>query len=181
MPRTCIACSHPHRDDIDRLLLEGVPLRNIAKRFSLSAAGLFRHNKHLSTMLTNSHRGAEVLRADGLLEHLNHLTAEAARLKQKAEKAKDYRTALAGVREMSRLLELVMRLAVEKEERESSNSEFDDRPLDTLTDAQILRLLASEYDMTESEFLRLARVENTSKVTSIESDQRWGNLQLTAK
>jgi hypothetical protein len=127
-------------------------LRNIAKRFSLSAAGLFRHNKHLSTMLTNSHRGAEVLRADGLLEHLNHLTAEAARLKEKAEKAKDYRTALAGVREESRLLELGMRRAIEMEERGSSNSEFDDRPLDTLTDVQILRLLACEQGLTRSSF-----------------------------
>jgi hypothetical protein len=45
------------------------------------------------------------------MEHLNHLTAEAARLKQNAEQAKDYRTALAGVREMSRLLELVMRIS----------------------------------------------------------------------
>src|ERR1019366_5106550 len=101
MPRTCTACTHPHRDDIDRLLLEGVALRNISKRFSLSAAGLFRHNKHVSTTLANSHKEAEVLRADGLLEHLHHLTAETARLTEKAEKAKDYRTALAGVRERS--------------------------------------------------------------------------------
>src|ERR1019366_5646505 len=165
MPRTCTVCSHPHRDDIDRLLLEGVPLRNIAKRFSLSAAGLFRHNKHLSTMLTNSHRGAEVLRADGLLEHLNHLTAEAARLKQKAEKAKDYRTALAGVREEGRLLELGMRRAVEMEERGSSNSELDDRPVETLTDVQILRLLARERDMTEAKFLTIARGQNPSQST----------------
>jgi hypothetical protein len=160
MPRTCTACSHPHRDDIDRLLLEGTPLRNIAKRFSLSAAGLFRHNKHISTILASSHKEVEILRADGLLEHLNHLTAEAARLKQKAEKAKDYRTALAGVREMSRLLELVMRLAVEKEERRSINAELDHRPLDTLTDAQLLRLLAREYDMTEAKFLSIARGES---------------------
>lgn len=89
MPRTCTACSHPHRDDIDRLLLEGTPLRNIAKRFSLSAAGLFRHNQHLSTTLANSHKEAELLRADGLLEHLKHLTADATRLKEKAEKAKE--------------------------------------------------------------------------------------------
>jgi hypothetical protein len=162
MPRTCTACSNPHRDDIDRLLLEGTPLRNIAKRFSLSATGLFRHNKHLSTTLANSHKEAEILRADGLLEHLNHLTAEAARLKQKAEKAKDYRTALAGVREMSRLVELVMAVAAEMESRVSVNSELDDRPLDTLTDVQLLRLLAREQGMTEAEFLRIARGENTS-------------------
>src|ERR1019366_6574715 len=128
MPRTCTACSHPHRDDIDRFLLEGVALRNIAKRFSLSAAGLFRHNKHLSTILASSRKEVEILRADGLLEHLNHLTAEAARLKQKAEKAKDYRTALAGVREMSRLLELGMRVAIEGQERAFPNQDFHSRP-----------------------------------------------------
>jgi hypothetical protein len=42
MPRTCTACTHPHRDEIDRLLLDGAALRNIAKRYSLSAASLFR-------------------------------------------------------------------------------------------------------------------------------------------
>ena len=92
MPRTCTACTHPHREEIDRLLLEGAPLRNIAKQFSLSSASLFRHNKHISKVLSNARQEAEILRADGLMEHLNHLTAEAARLKQKAEQAKDYRT-----------------------------------------------------------------------------------------
>src|SRR5258708_36536298 len=102
MPRTCTVCPHPHRDEIDRRLLEGAPLRNIAKQFSLSSASLFRHNKHISKTLSNSRQEAEILRADGLMEHLSHLTAEASRLKQKAERSKDYRTTLAGVREMSR-------------------------------------------------------------------------------
>ena len=161
MPRTCTACTHPHRDDIDRLLLEGVALRNIAKPFSLSAASLFRHNKHVSTTLASSHKEAEILRADGLLEHLNHLTAEAARLTEKAEKAKDYRTALAGVREKSRLLELGMRVAIEGRERAFANPDFDGRPLEQLTDVEILQLLAREPSMTEAKFLRIARGENT--------------------
>lgn len=85
MPRTCTACTNPHREEIDRRLLEGAPLRNIAKLHSLSPAGVFRHNKHMSKMLSQSRQEAEIFRADGLMEHLNHLTAEAARLKQKAE------------------------------------------------------------------------------------------------
>jgi hypothetical protein len=165
MPRTCTACSHPQRDDIDRLLLEGVPLRNIAKQFSLSAAGLFRHSKHLSTTLASSHKEAEILRADGLLEHLNHLTAEAARLKEKAEKAKDYRTALAGVREMSRLLELTVRVAVEGQERAFPNFDFAGRPVEQLTDVEILQILAREQGMTEAKFLRIARGERRMSET----------------
>ena len=142
MPRTCTTCSHPHRDEIDRRLLDGAPLRNIAKQFSVSSASLFRHNKHISKTLSNARQEAEILRADGLMEHLNHLTAEAARLKQKAEHAKDYRTALAGVREMSRLLELAVRLAVELQERTSSEYDFDGRPLEHLSDAELLQILA---------------------------------------
>jgi len=45
MPRTCTTCAHPHRDEIDRRLPDGAPLRNIAKQFSVSSASLFRHNK----------------------------------------------------------------------------------------------------------------------------------------
>jgi hypothetical protein len=157
MPRTCTVCPHPHRDEIDRRLLDGAPLRNIAKQFSLSCASLFRHNKHISKTLSHARQEAEVLRADGLIEHLNHLTVEAARLKQKAEQAKDYRTALAGVREMSRLLELVMRFAVEMQERASSDFDFGGRSLEQLSDVELLQILARGKEMTDTKFLRLAR------------------------
>src|SRR5713101_2096457 len=149
MPRTCTICPHPHRDEIDRRLLDGAPLRNIAKQFSVSSASLFRHNKHISKTLSNSRQEAEILRADGLMEHPNHLTAEAARLKQKAEQAKDYRTALAGVREMSRLAELGMRLAVEVQERTSSEFDFDGRPLEQLSDVELLQIWARGQEMTK--------------------------------
>ncbi len=157
MPRTCTTCTHPHRDEIDRRLLDGASLRNIAKQFSVSSASLFRYNKHISKTLSNSRQEAEILRADGLMEHLNHLTAEAERLKQKAEQAKDYRTALAGVREMSRLLELAVRLAVEVQERASSDYDFDGRPLEQLSDVELLQIVARGQGMTESKFLRIAR------------------------
>ena len=141
MPRTCTTCTHPHRDEIDRRLLDGAPLQNIAKQFSLSSASLFRHNKQISKTLSNARQEAEILRADGLMEHLNHLTAEAERLKRKAEQAKDYRTALAGVREMSRPLELVMRLAVEVQERASSEFDFDGRSMEQLSDVELLQMV----------------------------------------
>jgi hypothetical protein len=157
MPRTCTTCTNPHRDEIDRLLLDGAPLRNIAKQYSLSAASLFRHNKHISKTLSNARQEAEILRADGLMEHLNHLTTEAERLKQKAEKKKDYRTALAGVREMSRLLELGMRLAFELQERESADYDYDGRPLEQLSDVELLEIYARGQGMTKTKFLRIAR------------------------
>jgi hypothetical protein len=156
MPRTCTVCPHPHRDEIDRLLLAGTPLRNIAKQFSVSSASLFKHNTHMSKVLSNARQEAEILRADGLMEQLNHLWLETARLTQKAEQRKDYRTALSGVREKSRLLELGMRLAAERQQRPFSEFDFDGRPMEKLTDVELLQIYACEQGMTKTKFLQIA-------------------------
>jgi len=156
MPRTCTTCSNPHRDEIDRLLLAGTPLRNIAKQFSVSSANLFRHNKRMSKVLSNARQEADILRADSLMEQLNHLWAEAARLTQKSEQRKEYRTALAGVREKSRLLELGMRLAVEMREREAE-LDFDGRSLEQLSTVELLQIYARGQDVTKTQFLQIAR------------------------
>jgi hypothetical protein len=84
---------------------------------------------------------------------------QAARLKEKAEKAKDYRTALAGVREMVRLVELSVRVAIEGQERASANVDFGGRTIQQLTDVEILQILAREPGMTEAKFLGIARGE----------------------
>jgi len=153
MPRTC---TNPHRGEINRQLLAGTPLRNIAKQFSLSSASLFRHNTHMSKVLSNARQEAEILRADGLMDQLNHLWLEAARLTQKAEQKKDLRTALAGVREKSRLLELVMRLAAERHQRPFSEFDFDGRPMEKLSDVELLQIYAREQGMTRTKFLQIA-------------------------
>jgi hypothetical protein len=99
------------------------------------------------------------------MEHLNHLTAEAARLKQKAEQKKDYRTALAGVREMSRLLELAVRLATEIQEKASADFDLDGRTLDQLSDVELLQIVARGQGMTETKFLRIARGQDAQYIT----------------
>jgi hypothetical protein len=91
------------------------------------------------------------------MEQLNHLWTEAARLTQKAEQRKDLRTALAGVREKSRLLELGMRLAAERQQRPFSEFDFDGRPPERLSDAELLQILAREQGMIRTKFLQSAR------------------------
>jgi hypothetical protein len=58
---------------------------------------------------------------------------------------------------MSRLLELVMRLAMEMQERASSEFDFDGRPLEQLSDVELLQIRARGQDMTKTNFLRIAR------------------------
>ncbi len=48
-------------------------------------------------------------------------------------------------------------LPEEMEARGSTSSELDDRPLNTVTDVLLLRILAREPGMTEANFLRIAR------------------------
>lgn len=55
MPRTCRACASSEREAIDAALVAGVPpLRNIAKRVSISPAALHRHKKHLSQAIRST-------------------------------------------------------------------------------------------------------------------------------
>ncbi len=121
MPRTCTICKHKERGQIERLLLSGEPLRNISKRVSVSVAALFRHQKHLPAVIVKASEAAEVARADSLLDHLRELTAESHRIKEKAETAGDYRTALAAVRELCRIVELMARLRGELDDRAQMN------------------------------------------------------------
>jgi hypothetical protein len=51
-----------------------------------------------------------ISQTDSVLERLRELNAQAQRLKEKAERTGDLRTALAAVRELSRIVELIAKL-----------------------------------------------------------------------
>ena len=111
MPRTCTICRHPERDGIERALLAGEPLRNIAERFRLSATALHRHKRdHLPATLAKAREVEEVARADDLLAQVQGLQTKALELLRRAEAGGDYRTALQGVREARGCLELLAEL-----------------------------------------------------------------------
>jgi hypothetical protein len=43
MPRRCTVCDQPEKHSIDEVLVDGTPYRSVAKRFSLSESGAYRH------------------------------------------------------------------------------------------------------------------------------------------
>src|SRR6516164_5344178 len=118
MPRICSICTHPQRERIDKALLAGQPLREITGRVPIRKSALHRHKRHLQTTLTQAKTAEEALRGDSLLEDLQSLAAEANRLKQKAERSGDLRTAMAGLRELARLIEIRARVVGELRDRE---------------------------------------------------------------
>jgi hypothetical protein len=111
VPQICTACRHPKRSEIDKALLAGEPFRHIAKHVSVSPTALFRHKAHVEKRLVEAREREEGAHDRDLVKELSKLATRADNLATKAELDGDLRTALAGVRELARLLELEARLA----------------------------------------------------------------------
>ena len=144
MPRVCTVCVHPDREAIDRALLAGEALRNIVERCSISLGALHRHKEHLPADLVRSKKAAEVAHADSLIGKVQALEADAKRIAKAAEAANDLRTALIGVRELTRIVELLAKLRGELDERAQINV----LQLDPLTAAQMREDLAARLART---------------------------------
>lgn len=118
MPRRCTVCEHEERPAIDAALLDARGTnRSVSKRFGLSAAAVFRHRQHIP-MVSIERRAAEVAeregeRAKSLAELWLDLHARAQAILARAEAAKDDRTALLGIRELTRLLDMPLKHAAE--------------------------------------------------------------------
>jgi hypothetical protein len=111
MSQTCTVCRHEQRELIDRALVAGTPLRDIAGQFSASKAALARHRvSHLLPEVLQVATLKGSLRADSVLAEATALLGKAGDLLLQAEEAGDTRTALAGVREARGCLELLAKV-----------------------------------------------------------------------
>lgn len=122
MARPCSVCRHPDRDAINAALVDGTPNRRVATQHGVSEAAVRRHRAdHLPAALIGAHDAEEVAHADSLLDQLAVLQADARRIQGKAEASRDYRAALAGIRELVRICELIAKLIGELDERPRVN------------------------------------------------------------
>jgi hypothetical protein len=118
MPRACTICAHPKRKAIDKALAADDPVRGLSALYRVSEDALSRHrDKHLPARMAEASQAQAVSHGDTLIEQLERLTADARSIKGKAEAAADYRTALAGIRELVRIVELLAKLRGELDER----------------------------------------------------------------
>lgn len=105
MPRTCLACSHVDRETIDRALVSAEPLRNIAKRVSISPAGLLRHKKHVSQSVVQAAEIRHERLGDSLLEQMRRVHHKAWELLARMESEGDHRGSIVALREVRECLE----------------------------------------------------------------------------
>jgi hypothetical protein len=139
VPRKCSLCIHDRREQIEQALLCGDSYRMVAQRFAVSRDAVVRHRRHLPTALAHAHESKEAFHGHSLLAQLRELTSEAQRLKATAEKAGDYRAALAAVRELCRIVELMAKLSGELD----SHSET--KILNVTLDAETARRISETF------------------------------------
>lgn len=109
MGRRCTICTHPERAAIDDELASGnVSLRRLALQYGLCDTSLRRHrDRHLSPALAALQAERETADAATLLGRIEGLIARAERLLAAAEKDGRSQAALAAIRELRALLELL--------------------------------------------------------------------------
>ncbi len=113
--RPCTICRHLDRDGIDQQLIASTALKPVSERFGVTVQALIRHrNLHLPQAVRDAAEGtraaAERERGGDLLAAARALHGKALDLMRQAERARDLRTALAGIREAARCVELQGRL-----------------------------------------------------------------------
>ncbi len=106
MDSRCTVCTHASLAEIDRALMDGLPLRPLAAQFGLSASALSRHLKHLDRALAARDRQVRQHQVSQLLDQLNLLEARLDRIFRQAENLHHLHISLGCIQESLRLLTL---------------------------------------------------------------------------
>lgn len=126
MPRACKTCIHPQRAEIDMRLARGESAAAVAKDFGVPAANLLRHMNHVAEILGKRGQESDRIAVEmaqmeatlmqELTAKIDLLAKEAVRLKGVAIQLADMRSALALLRELTRINEMKLK-AKELEQR----------------------------------------------------------------
>lgn len=118
----CSVCTSPQRAEIDRLLVERVPLRRIAERSGTSVTALHRHgHAHVAQGLVKAKEANEIAEANSLLGRVEQLMSRSERIAGRAERAKQWSPAVAALREVRACLELLAELQGELKRTQNNN------------------------------------------------------------
>jgi hypothetical protein len=115
-------CTHPKRKSIDAALVAGDSATAIAAKFRVTDDSVTRHKaSHLPAAMIKAKEAKEVTQADDLLAQARKVQNKATSLLLKAEAQGDFKTALAGCREVRGCIELLGKLMGELDESPTVN------------------------------------------------------------
>lgn len=139
MASVCTICRHEKHHEINEALVRGSESqRAMGKRFGVSHSALQRHLKeHVPVALAKARESKHLEAAETSLDLATNLLADARRIQSKAETAGDLRAAIASIRELVRIVELMARLEGKLAPKEGLAPVID---LSRLTDAELATL-----------------------------------------
>lgn len=139
MPRTCLACSSPEREAIDKSLVIGEPFRNIAERVSISPAALFRHKNHVANAIGKAQTQHEERLGETLLDEMR-IQRKAWELLARMESQGDYRGSIVALREVRECLESLGEMLANADLAKGDARQNERMDLSRLTDEQLAQL-----------------------------------------
>jgi hypothetical protein len=141
-------CSHLKVSEINEALVADESPSVLADRFGVSRFSIRRHGiNHLPVLLVEAEAAERFANAETLIDRLQQLTDEARAIKGKAEASGDLRTALASVRELVRIVELLGKL----------QGDLDEHPTVTITVIPEWRIVLGVLDAYPDARIAVAR------------------------
>jgi hypothetical protein len=112
VPRTCTACRHPDRKEIDEALVRQVPARELAERYpGLTRRMLYWHFKtHVIPMMALATQADEVANADAILTEVQRLKKRMWNVLDRSEKDKEFSLTVQAAREIRGCIELLAKV-----------------------------------------------------------------------
>jgi len=123
MAQPCSICNRKDREKIDRELLQGTSLRDIAVHFGTSKSSLQRHKDsgHIPASIAKAQEAKEIAKGDDLLRYVKGILGKAVSYMNQAEAAGDLRTACSAIREARGCVELLGKVTGELDNRSQLN------------------------------------------------------------
>lgn len=113
MGAICKACRHPQTEAISLELLQRVPMREIADKYSLSLSCVARHKNHVPTSLAKTQEAQKVAEASSVMQRIMELDKRADEIYQLATTDQDHGLALKALKELREVTTLYAKLAGE--------------------------------------------------------------------
>jgi hypothetical protein len=111
MPLTCSICTHPQRAEIEKALVSGESLRDIAGRCPVSRSALHRHKQeHLPGHLIKAAEHEDLGQAIDVVRQLKAINAACLEILQSSRADKTHSVSLKAVDRIHRQIELQARL-----------------------------------------------------------------------
>lgn len=118
MGRSCSVCAHADRDELERRLVAGDPIRAVARQTGVGRDALARHAaSHLPSDLAALRDAGQRIETARALDRLEGLFAEGQEVLAAARAEGRHQVSLAAIRELRGVIELLARLTGELDER----------------------------------------------------------------